>query len=86
MSNNKSVICDTWRIDIPHYLHSDQGDTDTSMCLHVAECVSQGLKQIILRTVGSDVVILAFYVHLTEKDTFNILVSWMKHVPCTSLV
>ena len=56
------------------------------MCLHVAECVSQELKQIILRILGSDVVILAFYVHLTETDTFNILVSWMKHMPCTYLV
>ena len=51
------------------------------MFLHVADCVSRGMKNLIVRTVDSDVVILALYVyqHLHQMEELWIAFGRDKH-------
>ena len=75
-----SVVANPERADL-HYLDSDHQEADTRMFLHVADCVSRGMKNLIVRTVDSDVVILALYVyqHLHEMEEIWIAFGRDKH-------
>ena len=60
-TSHKSILCNPERFDMA-YLKSRQVAADTCLFLHVADSVFRGMEKAMVRTVDSDVVILALYI------------------------
>ena len=60
-TSGKSVVSNPTVLDVTH-LESLQEEADTRLFLHVADSVSRGFEKVMVRTVDSDVVVLAIYV------------------------